>query len=260
MRRGPEQYLRAAPLPISTGSDSSRHGVREESDRRAEGNWQLKKTRAGSDGSVGWVAPDSPRVLGLLSRRDIMVAYAPRRLEAGHLHRQPSGRALPENDCMPQDAPLEPSLMLSSDCGLPPDSAESASALPSLEARSALTRVTACMLARSPIGNPPHQRLHRVRCLPRRSDCYRLELQLPGGVCTRWGRTPSHGALNRRANPCPDSNGLLASQFEPRPETPLTDFPTARADSFGRRARTAAPVRHISVLWISASFFARNCW
>jgi CIC family chloride channel protein len=34
---------------------------------------------------------DPPRVLGLLSRRDIMVAYAGRRLEGGQLERAPSG-------------------------------------------------------------------------------------------------------------------------------------------------------------------------
>jgi hypothetical protein len=45
-------------------------------------------------------------------------------------------------------------------------------------------------------GDPLHQRLRRVRGLPRRSDCYRLERQLPGGTHTRWGRAPFHGALN----------------------------------------------------------------
>ena len=28
-----------------------------------------------------------------------------------------------------------------------------------------------------------------------RSDCYRLERQLPGGFRTRWEKAPFHGAL-----------------------------------------------------------------
>ena len=64
------------------------------------------------------------------------------------------------------------------------------------EACSAFTRVTACMLAKSPCGDPLHRRLRRVRRLPRRSDCYRLERQLPGGSFTRWVRASFHGAPN----------------------------------------------------------------
>jgi len=64
------------------------------------------------------------------------------------------------------------------------------------EACSAFTRVTACMLAKSPCGDPLHRRLRRVRRLPRRSDCFRLERQLPGGTSTRWVRASFHGALN----------------------------------------------------------------
>jgi len=48
------------------------------------------------------------------------------------------------------------------------------------EACSAFTRVTACMLAESSYDDPFHRRLRRFRCLPRRSDCYRLERPLAG--------------------------------------------------------------------------------
>ena len=34
-----------------------------------------------------------------------------------------------------------------------------------------------------------------------RSDCYRLERQLPGGVRTRWVTAPFHGARIKRARP-----------------------------------------------------------
>ena len=33
-----------------------------------------------------------------------------------------------------------------------------------------------------------------------RSDCYRLERQLPGGVRTRWVTAPFHGARIKRAS------------------------------------------------------------
>ena len=33
-------------------------------------------------------------------------------------------------------------------------------------------------------GDPFHRRLQQFRYLHRRSDCYRLERQLPGGICT----------------------------------------------------------------------------
>jgi hypothetical protein len=49
------------------------------------------------------------------------------------------------------------------------------------EACSAFTRVTACLLA-GPLDGPFHRRLRRFRYLHRRSDCYRLERQLPGGT------------------------------------------------------------------------------
>jgi hypothetical protein len=51
------------------------------------------------------------------------------------------------------------------------------------EACSTFTRVTACLLAGPPNG-PLHRRLRRYRYLHRRSDCYRLERNLPGGNCT----------------------------------------------------------------------------
>jgi hypothetical protein len=53
------------------------------------------------------------------------------------------------------------------------------------EACSAFTRVTACLLAASPKSDSFHRRLRRLRYLHRRSDCYRLERQLPGGNRTR---------------------------------------------------------------------------
>src|SRR5437773_1295282 len=64
---------------------------------------------------------------------------------------------------------------------------------------SAFTRVTACMLAGSPCGDPFHRRLRRARRLPRRFDCFRPERQLPGGTFTRWVRASFHGALSNGA-------------------------------------------------------------
>ena len=49
------------------------------------------------------------------------------------------------------------------------------------EACSAFTHVTACLLAGPPCG-PFHRRLRRFCYLHRRSDCYRLERKLPGGI------------------------------------------------------------------------------
>ena len=51
------------------------------------------------------------------------------------------------------------------------------------EACSAFTHVTACLLTESP-SDPLHRRLRQCRCLHYRSDCYRLEQQLPGGIRT----------------------------------------------------------------------------
>ena len=34
-----------------------------------------------------------------------------------------------------------------------------------------------------------------------RSDCYRLERQLPGGFRTRWEKAPFNGAREVQANP-----------------------------------------------------------
>jgi hypothetical protein len=51
------------------------------------------------------------------------------------------------------------------------------------EAFSAFTYVTACLLAGS-LNDPLHRRLRQFRYLHYRSDCYRLEQQLPGGNCT----------------------------------------------------------------------------
>jgi hypothetical protein len=69
------------------------------------------------------------------------------------------------------------------DGGLPRVSAGSAPTLNiSRPARRSL-RVMACLLAGPPRG-PFHRRLRRFRYLHDRSDCYRLEPQLPGGSCT----------------------------------------------------------------------------
>ena len=48
----------------------------------------------------------------------------------------------------------------------------------------------------SPLRTLFHRKLRLLRCLHRRSDCYRLERPLPGGTCTHWDRAPLHGALN----------------------------------------------------------------
>ena len=78
--------------------------------------------------------------------------------------------------------------------GLPRISGGSASALPfSRPARRSL-RVTACALAES-LRTLLHRKLRLLRCLHRRSDCYRLERPLPGGNCTHWDRAPLHGTL-----------------------------------------------------------------
>src|SRR6516162_7437125 len=55
--------------------------------------------------------------------------------------------------------------------------------LDTFEACAAFTHVTACLFAGPPRG-PFHRELRQVRYLPRRPDCYRLERQLPGGICT----------------------------------------------------------------------------
>src|SRR5262245_28530776 len=51
------------------------------------------------------------------------------------------------------------------------------------EACLAFTLVRACRLAGSP-SDPLHRRLRQLRYLRYRSDCYWLEHQLPGGICT----------------------------------------------------------------------------
>src|SRR5437660_1901415 len=51
--------------------------------------------------------------------------------------------------------------------------------------------------ARSPsrLSDPLHRRLRRLRCLHRRSDCFRVErTQFPGGTFTRSRSAPFHGA------------------------------------------------------------------
>src|SRR5512134_652677 len=50
------------------------------------------------------------------------------------------------------------------------------------ETCSAFTRVTACILAKSPRGDSPYRRLQPLRYLHDCSDYYRLERKLPGGA------------------------------------------------------------------------------
>ena len=63
------------------------------------------------------------------------------------------------------------------------------------EACSAFTLVAACVLAESPMATLCH-RSASVQFVTSsdRSDCFRLERQLPGGVRTRWDTAPFHGA------------------------------------------------------------------
>ena len=78
--------------------------------------------------------------------------------------------------------------------GLPRIPGGSASALPfSRPARRSLL-VTACALAES-LRTLFHRKLQPLRCLRGRSDCYRLERHLPGGIRTHWDRAPLRGTL-----------------------------------------------------------------
>ena len=49
-----------------------------------------------------------------------------------------------------------------------------------------------------------------------RSDCFRLERQLPGGVRTRWEIAPFHGAPQSRI--CPFVIGAVAANVMPYPD------------------------------------------
>jgi len=59
-------------------------------------------------------------------------------------------------------------------CRPSPNARRVGSCIIPFEACSAFTRVAACRLAESP-RDPLHQRLRRLRCLRRRSDCFRPE-------------------------------------------------------------------------------------
>jgi len=109
------------------------------------------------------------------------------------------------------------------DNGLPRKWAGSAPTTSGFEASMAFTVVTACLLAKPPSSGPLHQRLRRVRYLPRRSDCYRPERKLPGGTCTH-GRSPP----------------FAAHPFEPFGKGPGVASPGHR--SLRRRARRVAPL------------------
>ena len=78
---------------------------------------------------------------------------------------------------------------------LPRVSGGSASALPvSRPARRSL-HVAALMVAEPPKAALCHRSASNdVVTSSIRSDCFRLERQLPGGIRTRWGMAPSHGA------------------------------------------------------------------
>ena len=67
--------------------------------------------------------------------------------------------------------------------GLPRNSGGSASALPLSRPAQRSLHVTACALAKS-LTDPLHQKLRPIRYLHGRSDCYRLERLLPGGIRT----------------------------------------------------------------------------
>ena len=74
----------------------------------------------------------------------------------------------------------------------PSVSGGSAPTLDPFEACSAFTRVTACLLATPPCG-VLSRRLRRFRYLHRRSDSYRPERPLPGGMVTPGYPKPKHG-------------------------------------------------------------------
>ena len=81
-----------------------------------------------------------------------------------------------------RSAGFQPGVVISS-CGLLRNPSGSAHHIAFFEACSAFTYVTACLFARSH-NDPLHQRLRRLRCLRRRSDCYRLERPFAGRVST----------------------------------------------------------------------------
>ena len=97
---------------------------------------------------------------------------------------------------------------------LPRSLGGSASAFTVFGACSAFTRVAARMVAKPSIDGPfPRSASNDVVTSIIRSDCYRLERQLPDGIRTRWGMAPFHGALSNPdtskskvqrslANPC----------------------------------------------------------
>jgi hypothetical protein len=74
--------------------------------------------------------------------------------------------------------------LVASDDGLPQDTNGSASTINLSGLRRMFPGVTACLLAGPPSG-PLRRRLRRLRCLYRRSDCYRLER-----TSCRMGVTP----------------------------------------------------------------------
>ena len=85
-------------------------------------------------------------------------------------------------------------LSFSNDGGLPRSSGGSAPASPFSRPAQRSLHVTACALAGS-LMDPLHRKLRLLRYLHHRSDCYRLERLLPGGIRTHWDRAPLHGTL-----------------------------------------------------------------
>ena len=57
-----------------------------------------------------------------------------------------------------------------------------------------------------------------------RSDCYRLERQLPGGVRTRWGTAPFHGARINQARARRCLRGCIQLVMRKRFQQSVRDF------------------------------------
>ena len=86
----------------------------------------------------------------------------------------------------------------------------------SFEACSAFTHVAARMVAEPPNGGPFHRSASGyVVTSITRSDCYRLERQLPGGICTRCRMVPF--TAHRSQSAMPSKISTMPSKLPMRP-------------------------------------------
>ncbi len=105
------------------------------------------------------------------------------------------------------------------------------------EACAAFTRVAARVVA-----EPPWAALCRrsasadVVTSIVRPDCYRLERQLPGGIRTRCGMAPCHGAPDSPVIG-PQEHGRLPAGTGTRPRPPALEWPPPAPRTLNRRPR-----------------------